>query len=187
MKNRKNELRCQALNRRNRLQERKRRDASEALVINAEGLFSETEIISSFWPIGSEIDSRPLMVALEKQGKQLALPAVTGERTIVFRRFNMGDSLINMAYGTKGPPADADMVDPTTILIPLIAFDVQGNRIGYGGGYYDRAVAQMHKRGLKVHLIGLAFNCQQVENIPVEPHDLSMEAILTESGFRFFF
>ncbi|RCL02252.1 MAG: 5-formyltetrahydrofolate cyclo-ligase [Candidatus Tokpelaia sp. JSC189] len=186
MKNRKNELRHQALARRSRLREAERRSASEALIAGAVGLFPETETISAFWPVGSEIDPRPLMTTLEKQGNRLALPAIIGKGIIIFRRFDMGNPLVDMACGTKGPPADADTVDPTTILLPLAAFDARGNRIGYGGGYYDRVIGQMRIRGLKLRLIGLAFDCQQVKNIPVKLHDVSMESILTESGFRVF-
>jgi len=186
MENRKNKLRRHALAQRDELNEVKRQAASEALVAIAAGLFSKAEIISAFWPIGSEIDPRPLMVALAEQGIRLALPAITGKGIIIFRRFDIGGPLVDMAFGTKGPAADAETVDPTTILLPLAAFDDRGNRIGYGCGYYDRVVTQMHKRGLKPRLIGLAFNCQHVEDIPVELHDIPMDAVLTENGLRAF-
>jgi len=186
MKNRKSRLRSQALARRDALSEAARKAGSEALVAYAVTFFRQAETISAFWPIGSEIDPRPLMCALAEQGNRLALPAITGKDVIIFRRFDIGSPLVDMAFGTKGPAADAARVDPTTILLPLAAFDGRGNRIGYGGGYYDRAVAEMYGRGLKPRLVGLAFDCQQVSDIPAEPHDVLLEAVLTESGFRVF-
>ena len=72
------------------------------------------------------------------------------------------------------------------MLVPLAAFDERGHRIGYGAGYYDRAIARLQEIGVNPRLIGVAFDCQQVEIVPDEPHDMPLEAILTESGLRSF-
>jgi 5-formyltetrahydrofolate cyclo-ligase len=78
------------------------------------------------------------------------------------------------------------VLDPTLMLVPLAAFDRRGHRIGYGAGHYDRAIARLHAKGLKPALIGIAFDCQEVGTVPNEPHDVRLDAILTESGLRTF-
>ena len=74
------------------------------------------------------------------------------------------------------------MVDPDLMLVPMAAFDRLGHRIGYGGGYYDRAISRLHAKGRRPRLIGVAFDCQQVDVIPAEDHDVALDAVLTESG-----
>jgi 5-formyltetrahydrofolate cyclo-ligase len=91
-----------------------------------------------------------------------------------------------MGFGTSGPGRDAAVLDPQLMLVPLAAFDAAGNRIGYGAGHYDRAIARLHARGMFPRLIGLAFDCQRVETVPAEPHDAPLGEILTESGLRQF-
>jgi 5-formyltetrahydrofolate cyclo-ligase len=78
------------------------------------------------------------------------------------------------------------VLDPDLMLVPLAAFDGRGHRIGYGAGYYDRAIARLDAKGLAPRLIGIAFDCQEVARVPDEPHDVVMREILTESGWRRF-
>ena len=78
------------------------------------------------------------------------------------------------------------MLDPVLMLVPLAAFDARGHRIGYGGGYYDRAIERLQANGHAPRLVGVAFDCQQVEMVPDEPHDIILPEILTESGLRRF-
>jgi len=144
------------------------------------------EIVAAFWPIRSEIDPRPLMAALTQRGAILALPAITGTGAMIFRRYQQAVSLVESRFGTLAPPDSEPLVTPTTILLPLTAFDDTGNRIGYGGGYYDRAIAKYQAQGAKPRLIGLAFDCQQVAAIPAESHDIALNAIMTENGLRWF-
>jgi 5-formyltetrahydrofolate cyclo-ligase len=185
LKYQKDELRRKALAQRDAMSEEKRLALSRALVAYASMLFPTKETIAAFWPIRSEIDPRPLMVALYVRGNKLALPCVVKKGTMIFRLLMDKEKLLNPSF-RREPRSDGVVIDPTTILLPLVAFDGEGNRIGYGGGYYDRTIARMHERGLSPRLIALAFNCQQVHNIPVEPHDVPLEAILTESGLRTF-
>ena len=70
--------------------------------------------------------------------------------------------------------------------MPLSAFDGQGHRIGYGAGHYDRAIDRLRAKGRSPRLIGVAFDCQEVASVPAEPHDVALDAVLTESGFRIF-
>lgn len=141
-------------------------------------------IVSGFMPIRSEADIRPLLATLKARGARLCLPVIIDRQTILFRELVQGAPLVPMGFGTFGPGPDAAELDPDLMLVPLSAFDAQGHRIGYGGGYYDRAIDRLHKKGLFPQLIGIAFDCQEVASVPIEAHDVRLQAILTESGLR---
>lgn len=142
------------------------------------------DIVSGFWPIRSEMDTRPLLFALRERGLKLCLPVVTSKTEIIFRAFERDAPLMETGFGTYGPTEDAETVNPELLLVPLSAFDKKGNRIGYGAGFYDRAIAKLEAMGMRPKLIGVAFNCQEVAEVPTEPHDKPLEAILTETGLR---
>lgn len=142
------------------------------------------EEISGFFPIRSEVDVRPLMHQLKERGAKLSVPVVLDKQTIVFRELIAGAPLVSTGFGTFGPGEDARVVDPDVMLVPLAAFDRIGHRIGYGAGYYDRAISKLHAKGRRPRLIGVAFDCQEVDIIPAEDHDVAVDAILTESGLR---
>src|SRR5262245_9066096 len=144
------------------------------------------QIVSGFWPIRSEVDVRPMMFALREKGARLCLPAILDKTTIVFRELVRGGAMVDMGFGTAGPSEDAEVLDPSIMLIPLAAFDARGHRIGYGAGYYDRAIARLTENGHAPRLIGIAFNCQEVPEVPEEWHDVIIPEILTESGLRRF-
>lgn len=148
--------------------------------------FAPGAVISGFLPIRSEIDLRPLMSALREKGARLCVPAVLDRETIVFRELERGAQLVQTGFGTVGPGAQAAVLDPGIILLPLAAFDARGHRLGYGAGHYDRAVARLHARGLRPRLIGTAFGCQEVERVPDEAHDAMLDEILTERGLHRF-
>lgn len=148
--------------------------------------FARGTVISGFMPIRSEADTRPLMEALRTRGGRLVLPVVLDRETIVFRRFEADTPLVKTGFGTTGPGEDAEVLDPDILLVPLSVFDGRGQRVGYGAGHYDRAIARLHARGKQPVLIGVAFDCQEVPFVPAEPHDVSLHAILTESGLRWF-
>lgn len=143
-------------------------------------------VISGFFPIRSEADVRPLMARLKTRGARLCLPVVIDRETIVFRELVAGAELIDTGFGTRGPGPDAAVLDPDLLLVPLSAFDAEGNRIGYGAGHYDRAIARLREKGRHPRLIGIAFDCQEVAEVPYEAHDVRLEAVLTESGLRRF-
>ncbi|MCU0790628.1 MAG: 5-formyltetrahydrofolate cyclo-ligase [Nitratireductor sp.] len=148
--------------------------------------FDPGTIISGFMPIRSEIDLRPLMDALRLAGARLCVPAVVDRQTIVFRALVPGAPLEPTGFGTAGPGPDAEMLEPQIMLMPLAAFDAQGNRIGYGAGHYDRAISRLRENGRSPRLIGCAFSVQEVDLVPAEPHDIRMDAVLTEKGYREF-
>lgn len=148
--------------------------------------FAPGAVISGFFPIRSEPDLRPLMARLRERGARLCLPVIVDKQTIVFRELFVDAPLISTGFGTSGPGPEAPEVDPDIMLVPLSAFDRTGHRIGYGAGYYDRAIDRLHKKDMDPQLVGIAFDCQEVASVPAEAHDVGLNAILTESGFRRF-
>jgi len=143
-------------------------------------------VVSGFWPIRSEADVRPLLAHLRGRGARLCLPVVLDRETIVFRELLPGAPVVKVGFGTTGPGPEAAVLDPDILLVPLSAFDRSGHRIGYGAGHYDRAIDRLKAKGRTPRLIGIAFDCQEVASVPSEPHDVALDAILTESGFRVF-
>ena len=143
-------------------------------------------VVSGFWPMRSEVDVRPMMFALMESGARLCLPAILDKQTIVFRELVRGAPFVDMGFGTAGPGPEAEVLEPSLMLVPLAAFDDRGHRIGYGAGYYDRAIARLQQNGHAPRLLGIAFDCQEVERVPDEPHDVVIPAILTERGVRRF-
>jgi 5-formyltetrahydrofolate cyclo-ligase len=187
IKSLKKQLRLDALARRDALDQVFRIEASLCMADAAELLAVEPgQTVSGFWPMRSEADIRPLMFALREKGARLALPAILDKTTIVFRELVRGAQMIDMGFGTVGPGPEAEVLDPSLMLVPLAAFDGRGHRIGYGAGYYDRAIARLIERSMKPRLVGVAFDCQRVESVPDEAHDVALDAALTESGLRAF-
>ena len=140
-------------------------------------------IVAGYHPIRDEADPRRLMTALAAKGYRLALPCIDAANfVLVFRSWNMGDPLAPNAWGIAEPFASAAQVIPSLVLVPLLAFDATGHRLGYGGGYYDRAIAALG--GLQA--IGIAYSGQEVPAVPREPHDRALDAVITEKGLRRF-
>lgn len=183
----KKQLRQEALARRDALDAVWRVEASLAMADAASAIDVEPGmVVSGFWPMRSEVDVRPLMFALREKGARLCLPAILDKTTIVFRELVRSAPLVDMGFGTAGPGEEAEVLDPAVMLVPLAAFDARGHRIGYGAGYYDRAIARLHGRKMTPRLIGIAFDCQLVPEVPNQDHDVQLEEILTESGLRGF-
>jgi 5-formyltetrahydrofolate cyclo-ligase len=99
------------------------------------------------------------------------------------RLWEQGTPLYEAGFGTLAPSELAPQVEPDVIVMPLLGFDSRGTRLGYGGGYYDRTLAKLGKRP---RLIGLAFSVQEISEIPHEPHDIPLDAVVTEKGVRNF-
>lgn len=182
----KRDLRKQALARRDALDPKWRADISLEMARMALAAIrvEQGSVVSGFWPMRSEVDVRPMMFALSDVGARICLPAILDKTTIVFRELVPGVPLIDMGFGTEGPAEHAEVLDPSVMLVPLAAFDARGHRIGYGAGFYDRAVARLLDKGLKPRLVGIAFDCQEVPFVPDEEHDVVVPEILTESGIR---
>jgi 5-formyltetrahydrofolate cyclo-ligase len=178
-------LREEALARRDGLDPQWRIEASLRMAEAADRLGVEPGmVVSGFWPMRSEVDVRPLMFALRERGARLCLPAILDKKTIVFRELVRDGKMVDMGFGTFGPGPDAAELDPDLMLIPLAAFDDRGHRIGYGAGYYDRAIDRLQAKGHAPRLVAIAFDCQEVERVPDQDHDVQLPEILTESGLR---
>lgn len=138
--------------------------------------------ISGYMPIGSEIDPQTLMRQLSARGSMLCLPDVgTPDAPLNFRRWDFDDDLKSGAYNIQVPAGDADVVHPDLLLVPMLAFDRGGHRLGYGGGYYDRTIAAL-RAGKEITTVGLAFSGQVRDDLPREPHDMRLDWIVTESA-----
>lgn len=147
------------------------------LADRVEGQLDGAGVVAAYLPIGSEIDTLPLIERLGRRGLALALPHVTGPRGMMrFLAWQPGDPLPTGPMGLRQPAASASEVVPDTILVPLLAFDAALNRLGYGAGHYDRALAALPL----VRRIGLAWRVQRIESIPIETWDVPLHAVATE-------
>lgn len=134
-------------------------------------------VVSGFWPMGEEIDIRPLLRALHERGHRIALP-VTPKRglPLAFREWAPGMAMVVEKFGTSRPTG-VELV-PDFLLVPLLAFDRAGRRLGYGGGFYDRSLA-----GLPGAIaVGCAYAVQEVDEVPTGPYDFFLRAVATERG-----
>jgi 5-formyltetrahydrofolate cyclo-ligase len=131
-------------------------------------------------PLKTEINPLPLMRSLAAQGARLALPAIDGRgKPLIMRAFAFGDELASGQWGIREPKADTPDVAPDILLVPLLAFDRTGHRIGYGAGYYDMTIARL--RAMKpVVAVGIAFAAQEIGEVPVTPRDARLDLVLTE-------
>jgi 5-formyltetrahydrofolate cyclo-ligase len=174
-------LRREALARRDAMPARERAAAAEAIA--ARGLpfpVPPVAIISGFMPMKSEINPLPLMRGLAAAGARLALPVVAGRgRPLILRAWTFGEPLSRGVWGIQQPAADAPEVDPDILIVPLLAFDRSGHRIGYGAGYYDMTIAALRARK-PVTAIGIAFAAQEIERVPATPRDAALDLVLTE-------
>ena len=142
------------------------------------------DIIAAYWPIRDELDCRQIMTRLLDEGRRVCLPVVVGkDQPLEMRLWEQGSPLSAAGFGTLAPEAGAATAEPDLVLVPLLGFDKHGTRLGYGGGYYDRTVAAMAR---KPRLVGFAFSAQEVDLVPREPHDLQLDAVITERGVRHF-
>lgn len=183
LRTRKAGIRNAALARRDAMDEAARIEASLALasLLEAELAFDPGTVVSGFLPIRSEVDLRPLMMALADRGARLCVPAIVDGR-LEFRELIRGAPLEPQGFGTYAPGAASAVLDPGIMLVPLSAFDRRCRRIGYGRGYYDGAIAALRRKGMSPLLAGVAFAVQEVEAVPTGPHDVPLDLVATEAG-----
>ena len=158
-----------------------RQEAAEIIVARPFPLvIAPGVVVSGFMPLGNEINPLPLMRKLAGQGARLALPVVAGRgKPLVMRAWAFGEPLAAGVWGIREPPPEAAEVEPDILLVPLLAFDRSGHRVGYGGGYYDRTIAQLRARKAVV-AVGLAFAAQEIPTVPATPRDALLDLVLTE-------
>ena len=135
------------------------------------------KVLAGYWPMRDEADPRPAMAAHDGP---VCLPVVTGPaRPLLFRAHD--GRLEPGGFGTSHPPADSPELVPQVLIVPLAGFDRQGNRLGYGGGFYDRTLQKLRAAGPAI-AIGLAYAVQEIRAIPAEPTDQPLDMIVTDQG-----
>ncbi|WP_293901750.1 5-formyltetrahydrofolate cyclo-ligase [Phenylobacterium sp.] len=155
-------------------------DAAERAAANlpANG-WPDIEVYGLYHPVGSELDPTPIRL---KTGRRALPVVVSPDAPLVFRLHGPNDPLTPDALGIPAPTAAAPQVWPDIVFAPLLAFDRRGGRLGQGGGHYDRTIADLRARKA-VLVIGLAYAGQEVDDIPMAPHDQRLDAILTETAY----
>ena len=143
--------------------------------------------VAGYWPIRSEMNCLPLMEKLYKKGFNLCLP-ITPKlgNPLLFRSWNLSNSLTKGKYNIMEPRQSSKLVKPDLLLIPLLAYDLSGNRLGYGGGYYDRTLEFLRSINSRTIAIGLGFKGQQCRKLPRDFYDSKLDAIFNEDGLTSF-
>jgi len=177
----KSDLRKAALARRDALSADERMAAAETIAARAFPVaVASSAVVSGFMPLNSEISPLPLMRKLSDVGVRLALPVVIGRGLpLSMRAYAFGDALVKGVWGIRVPPPEAPEVAPDVLLVPLLAFDRNGNRLGYGAGYYDMTIAALRAKK-RVVAVGIAFAAQEVDVVPTTPRDARLDLVLTE-------
>jgi 5-formyltetrahydrofolate cyclo-ligase len=137
-------------------------------------------IVSAFYPYQSEIDARPLLGKLAGEGWTTSLPVVIAlGQPLQFRRWLPGEPTIPGKWNIPRPTNDAPILEPDVLLVPLLAFDRKGYRLGYGGGFYDRSIARLSAMK-PITTIGLAYAAQEIDHVPHDDLDQPLNYIMTE-------
>ncbi|VAV91000.1 5-formyltetrahydrofolate cyclo-ligase [hydrothermal vent metagenome] len=138
--------------------------------------------IAGYAPKGSEINCLPLMDKLKARGAKMCLPVVeTKHEPLIFRAWEPGQELVTSAFGIEEPAQDAAILVPDMLLVPLLAFNAKGFRLGYGGGYYDRTLEKLRAENEHLVAVGLGYEAQGISRMPVDRHDEKMDWIITET------
>ena len=137
-------------------------------------------VVSGFWPMAEELDIRPLMIELHNRGCQLCLPVVVAKKQpLVFRAWRPGDALEAGVFGTLHPSPRREVLEPDALIVPLLAVDEEGWRLGYGGGFYDRTLEGLRAKK-NITAIGVGFNAQLIPEVPHGPSDQRLDWLLTD-------
>ena len=175
------DLRRDAAARRDALPAEERKAAAEAIAARQFPLpIGPGTIVSGFMPFKSEINPLPLMQTLAGAGARLALPRIVGRgHPLSMRAWEFGAPLERGQWGLREPRADAPEVDPDILIVPLLAFDRAGYRIGFGAGYYDMTLTALRGRRT-ITAVGIAFAAQEVPAVPRTERDARLDLVLTE-------
>lgn len=158
-----------------------RRQWGEAIAASLAAILAERPgiVLGIYWPFRAEFDPRPLLPALFAQGSRAALPAVVDKKgPLEYRAWAPGESLVDGVWNIP-VPEKREILVPQAVLAPLVGFDGACYRLGYGGGYFDRTLAALAPRPLA---IGVGFELSRLETIHPQPHDMPMDAVVTEAG-----
>jgi 5-formyltetrahydrofolate cyclo-ligase len=179
-------MRRHALARRDLVTQREAHDAAAAMSALALALVEKLStagfapVVSVYWPIRSEVNTRTLIETLCERGLKVALPILVAvKRPLLFRAFTPGDELAKGPFGLSEPSSDKAALEPDIIFAPLAAFDRKGYRLGYGGGLYDATLNALRAKH-PATAIGVAYAVQEADSIPIEDHDQKLDFIVTE-------
>jgi 5-formyltetrahydrofolate cyclo-ligase len=174
------DLRREALGRRDALPAAERAQAAELIAAREFPLRVDGAIVAGFMPIKSEINPLPLMRKLAAAGARIALPAVAGPgKPLIMRAWAFGGPLATGVWGIREPRPEAPEVAPDILIVPLLAFDRRGHRIGYGAGYYDLTIGALRSKR-RTAAVGIAFAAQEIAAVPATPRDAALDLVLTE-------
>jgi 5-formyltetrahydrofolate cyclo-ligase len=138
-------------------------------------------VIAGYWPHETELDCRPLLTRACEIGRTCVLPVMDqASKPLIFRQWQPGDILKTGPYDIREPAPHASLLRPNVVIVPLLAFDRRGYRLGYGAGFYDRTLSYLRREGT-VLAVGYAFAAQEVENVPHDQHDERLDWIVTET------
>jgi len=159
--------------------------AEKALYLFSEHIpFEKTDIVSGYWPLAGEFDCRPLMHYFHARGCRVVLPVVIDNAApLEFRQWHPGLEMQVDKFGVEIPPANCPVLVPTIMLVPLLAFDAAGYRLGYGGGFYDRSLEKLRKH-VDVTAVGLAFEMQKLDKLPIDAYDQALNWVVTDVAAR---
>lgn len=145
----------------------------------------EKRVVAGYWPLPGELDCRPVMQALADQGAVIALPVIVARAApLQWRRFEGEAMMTPGPHNIQEPSKECAVVTPDVVLVPLMAFDRRGHRLGFGGGYYDRSLEILRADNPSLLAIGIALDGLEIDAIPDGPFDQPLNAVVTESGWR---
>ncbi len=148
------------------------------------GVLAPIRVVSGYHPLGGELSPWPLLARLAAAGARIALPvALDRASPLIFRAYAPGQSLEPDAVNIPSPTTEAETLVPDVVIVPLLAFDRAGYRLGQGAGHYDRTLQGLRARR-PVRAVGLGYAGQRIERVPREAHDQALDAILTEMGYQ---
>lgn len=144
------------------------------------------ESFAGYSAMRGELDVKPVFEIMEKWRKVTALPCIRPDKNLLFREWSLGEPLAKSPVGTEEPLSTNPSMIPAVVLVPLLAFDGDGYRLGYGGGYYDRTIEAMRQFETPPLFIGVGYSAQEVDRVPTSDHDQPLDGILTELGVSMF-
>jgi 5-formyltetrahydrofolate cyclo-ligase len=161
-------------------------DFSQRIAMRADALSaSPGAMVSGYIAMGDEPDPSQLIAALQAHGCEISYPLVHRGQPLTFHVPVEGEQWIRSSFGVMEPRPDWPLAHPTLLLVPLLAFDSDGYRLGYGGGYYDRTLSQFRAERA-ITAVGIAFAGQEIDRVPRDARDEPLDGVVTEAGFRRF-
>lgn len=180
MQQTKNTIRHDMIARRQALSEKDRTQAANLIKSKILSAIPAGAVVAGYVPIRAELDIMPTLEQLAGKGHMVGLP-VTGEKEtlLAFRFWQPGDPLVRGRYNVQEPESRAELIQPDILLVPLVAFDERGYRIGYGAGYYDRTINWLRQGKKPLTCIGIGYHFQRVEKVPTEGHDEPLDKVIS--------